>query len=157
MNLKEYIENKFKGGLVSDPKHWAEYKVYTPAQLDKYLDLQSLYENASVASTKSFARTIVSSAEDMSEEKFKKEYDYWSKAATEVVENEKKEEELRVKEFEIRIINTIKSGASDRDTAIKWILQSEELDTTNDYGQICYNLGLPYSWGETFKSIKEKQ
>ena len=53
------------GTIVEDPKHWADYGITTPAQFDRYQDVQCLYEVVSSAYSKSYARSIgISSMSD---------------------------------------------------------------------------------------------
>lgn len=58
--------------------------------------------------------------------------------------NEDKERENRaVVKFEQLIVDTIELGAKDRQTAIDWILQAEDVD---DLGYLEYKFGLPYNY-----------
>jgi hypothetical protein len=49
-----------------------------------------------------------------------------------------------VTRFEARVAETIKTGASDRETALRWIHQAEGTDGDDEF--LCYNLGLPYNY-----------
>jgi hypothetical protein len=82
MNTKtqEWIEagpDRWAGMLSTDVKHWKGYNVTTPAQLDRYLDTQNLYEVISDQTSKSYARAEIARLETASDEEFKKEQDYW--------------------------------------------------------------------------------
>lgn len=59
-----------------------------------------------------------------------------------------------------RIADTMALGAPDEETAIRWILDAEGIDSgcIAVYGTeyICFHLGLAYSMGERFKKIAEK-
>jgi len=145
--------NIWIGMIVEDAKHWAEYGVYTPAQYDRYMDEVTLYEAVSIATSKSYARSVVANTEGMSDEEFKKEMDYWGQQADNEIKREQEEEATALKEFEKRVLNTIDTGAGDRPTAIKWILQGEGLDKERDPGYVCYSLGLPYSMENEFKKV----
>ena len=46
------------GCIVEDPKHWEEYGITTPAQFDRYQDECCLYEVVSMATSKSYARSL---------------------------------------------------------------------------------------------------
>lgn len=50
-----------------------------------------------------------------------------------------------VKAFEARVLDTIKAGAGDRETAIRWIREAEDC-TYGDDDFLCYCLGLPYGY-----------
>lgn len=145
--------NIWIGMIVEDPEHWAKYGVYTPAQYDRYMDEVTLYEAVSIATSKSYARSVVADTEGMSDEEFKKELDYWGQQADNEIKREQEEEATALKEFEKQVINTINTGAGDRNTAIKWILQGEGLDKERDPGYVCYSLGLPYSMENEFKTV----
>ena len=145
--------NIWIGMIVEDAKHWAEYGIYTPAQYDRYMDEVTLYEAVSTATSKSYARSVVADTEGMTNEEFKKELDYWCQQADNEIKREQEEEANALKEFEKQVINTINTGAGDRNTAIKWILQGEGLDKERDPGYVCYSLGLPYSMENEFKTV----
>lgn len=49
-----------------------------------------------------------------------------------------------VKKFEQHVTNTICMGARDRETALKWIMQSSNAD--GDWEYFCYLNGLPYGY-----------
>jgi hypothetical protein len=149
--IDEDPKNRFGGMLVTDPAHWAEYKIYTPAQLDRYLDETTLYEMISSCASKSYARTVLS--RDMTDEEFKKEMDYWSKENEEQFARDKAEEEKNVKEFEARITDLISSGAGNRETALRWIMQAENMEDEHDAGYICYCLHIPYSYQKEFEPL----
>jgi hypothetical protein len=149
--IDEDPKNRFGGMLVTDPAHWAEYKIYTPAQLDRYLDETTLYEMISSCASKSYARTVLS--RDMTDEEFKKEMDYWSKENEEQFARDKAEEEKNVKEFEARITDLISSGAGNRETALRWIMQAENMEDEHDAGYICYCLNIPYSYQKEFEPL----
>ena len=53
--------------------------------------------------------------------------------------------------FEARIAEYVALGASDRETAIRWILQAEGLDNEYDAGYVCYHLGLNYDKRDMFR------
>ena len=142
-------KNRWAGSVVTDPKHWAEYGIYTPAEYDRYQDEMTLYELASTAYTKSHARSLNTSA--MSDTDLQKAIDNYGKAADEMMEAKAEDEKVRVKEFEGRITQTITDGANDRETAIKWILQGEGLADEADAGYVCYSLGLPYNMEKEFQ------
>ena len=137
--------------VVTDPKHWAEYGIHTVAQYNRYVDENTLYELTSTVYSKSYARSIDTSS--MSDAELQEEIDHMSKESDRVIEQENKDEADRVNKFEGQISNTIKEGAGDRKTAIKWILQGEELDKEQDKSYICYSLGLPCSFEKEFIEV----
>jgi len=57
--------NLWIGKIVEDPKHWADYGITTPAQFDRYMDEQCLYNLISDQFSKSYARSLnISSMSD---------------------------------------------------------------------------------------------
>ena len=49
-----------------------------------------------------------------------------------------------IEKFERHVINTICMGAGDRETALRWIMQSS--NANGDWEYLCYDLGLPYQY-----------
>lgn len=145
--------NIWIGMIVDDLDHWAEYGIYSPAQYDRYMDEVTLYETVSIATSKSYARSVVANTNGMTDEEFKKELDYWGQQADNEIKREQEEEAMALKDFEKRVLDTINTGAGDRKTAIKWILQGEGLEKERDPGYVCYCLGLPYSMEKEFKEV----
>ena len=91
---------------------------------------------------------------EMSNEDLQKELDSLCKVAKESAEQEKKWEEAAYQTFLKTVDATIRHGAKDKEEAIKWILEAEELieyfDKEPDY--ICYKLGLSYDKEYLFKT-----
>lgn len=55
------------------------------------------------------------------------------------------EEEARaVEEFEQRVQQTIETGAKDRETALRWIMEGS--DCNGDWEHFCYCNGLPFNY-----------
>lgn len=60
------------------------------------------------------------------------------------------EEEARaVEEFEQRVQKTIETGAGDRETALRWMMEGS--DCRGDWEYFCYHNGLPYGY---FKKVE---
>ena len=74
------------------------------------------------------------------------------------MEDQRKRHERVIQEFEDLVLRQQEVGAPDRQTAIRWIVESLEL-TENDlcYGAdyVCYCLGLPYSCSILFTEAVE--
>jgi hypothetical protein len=87
----------------------------------------------------------------MSNEDLEKELKHLCAVAKETADEEKRYEEAAYQTFLKRITEAMKLGASDKETAIKWILQAEGLENEKDAGYICYNLGLSYDKEYLFK------
>ena len=64
------------GTIVEDPKHWADYGITTPAQFDRHMDEECLYNLVSDEYSKSYARSIGIST--MSDKELQNELDSYS-------------------------------------------------------------------------------
>lgn len=79
----------------------------------------------------------------MTDEELQREYHYWSKAAEEACEQDRRHEaECRV-EWEARLARLIETGAGSRATAIRWDMQAMGCDS-RDVDGYCYHCGLSY-------------
>ena len=47
-------------------------------------------------------------------------------------------------EFEMRMLDLLRSGAKDRAMALRWIHEAEETNGDDEY--LCYTVGLPYGY-----------
>jgi len=68
-----------------------------------------------------------------------------------VIKRCEEREKEAIENFESRINDIIDIGADDRETAIRWILES--YDTYDTPGYICWDLELPYSYEVYFENI----
>jgi hypothetical protein len=72
-----------------------------------------------------------------------------------VIACEERREKESVKFFESHINTLIDIGADDRETAIRWIVESYDEYDTIDY--ICWDLGLPSSYSQEFEYAMANQ
>lgn len=99
------------------------------------------------------------SFDGMSKEEIQAEFDSLQKEAEfHYAEEERMEKEI-VANFEKRIVDTIATGAKDRATALRWILQAEGLTQEYDMGYVCFCLHLPYKKGyeQEFLPLMDKE
>ena len=82
------------------------------------------------------------STKEWTVEDFNCEIDSLSKIAHANYEQEKKQQQNQVMEFEATIARLIQIGAANRDAAIRWISQAEEAQGS----YLEYKLGLPYGY-----------
>jgi len=47
-------------------------------------------------------------------------------------------------EFEMRMLDLLRSGAKDRAMALRWVHEAEETNGDDEY--LCYTVGLPYGY-----------
>lgn len=72
------------------------------------------------------------------------------------IADKKAADERAIQDFENSIATAIASGAKDRATAIRWIVESLEITDCHkryDAGYICYRLDLPSSMKKEFEGI----
>lgn len=60
------------------------------------------------------------------------------------IEEDRYAEEVAIKRFESLVAKTLASGASDRSTALKWIMDAS--DANGDWQFLCFYHGLPYNY-----------
>ena len=92
----------------------------------------------------------------MTNEELEKELEFLSGVAKERMEEEERAEQAAYERFEEQVADTIKMGAGDRNTAIRWILNAEGLDKEYDMGYVCYCLGLGYNKQKMFEEAMKE-
>jgi hypothetical protein len=87
-------------------------------------------------------RGIDTSAWD--EATFEAEFVQLSKTIDENYKVQLESEAKAAHDFEIRMLDLLMSGATDRAMALRWIHEAEETNGDDEY--LCYTLGLPYRY-----------
>ena len=129
------------GMVPEDIKFWNDQGIFTVEEYERSNLITSVYEMHKDAYG---VKGRHYDFDNMSNKELEEELDRLCAVAKAEREAEEKFEEAAYQTFLKRIAENIKLGASDKETAIKWILQSEGLDKEQDLGYICYNLGLGY-------------
>lgn len=80
---------------------------------------------------------------------FRQELDNLSNVIDRAEKQRLEEEALAVEEFEKRVQQTIDSGAKDRETALRWIMEGSECN--GDWEHFCYLNGMPFDY---FKNVQ---
>lgn len=83
-------------------------------------------------------------------------WDELVEALDRAIDEEAAQHEASVNAFEARVSELISIGAGNRETAVRWIVESLNLsDVDKMYGgsYICHLMGLPYSMSSTFEAI----
>ena len=94
------------GMITTDPDHWKEYGVTTPAQYDRYMLEMDVYEmHKSAYGTKGHY-----DFDNMTDQELKDEYDHLCKVASEEYEREQKFYAEQVEEFKALVQKTIDLG-----------------------------------------------
>ena len=73
-------------------------------------------------------------------------------------EEDKAREDEAASKFENRVMMALAMGASDRKTAIRWIIEAmDRTDMDKEYGgsYICFALGLSYKYEKEFNAVLE--
>ena len=131
---------------VSDPAHWARYDVFTIEDYERH----SLVSYISDAHKDAYGfRPRGYNYAEWSIAQLEAEADRLSDAVTNAIREREFTEAREVEALEVRIADLIAMGASDRDTAIRWICDS--IDHGGDLGYVCYELGVPYNMVDEFK------
>lgn len=73
------------------------------------------------------------------------EWDSLLEALERSVAQEKAEQALAIERFEKLVAKTIASGAGDRATALRWIMDASAVNNS-DWEFLSYNHGLPYGY-----------
>ena len=143
------------GMMVENYQHWLDMDVTNIKQFERYMNETTLYEAVSIATTKSYARSVLSESSNWSDEYFAKELDKWCKSADDEIAYEKKIEEENLDNFWKSIEKNIKLGAPDKKTAIDWHLAAEGLDKERDPKYINYSLGISYDSIDFSEHVKQ--
>src|SRR6056300_447114 len=129
------------GMVPEDIKFWNDQGIFTVEDYERDNLITSVYEMHKDAYG---IKGRHYDFDNMSNKELEEELDRLCAVAKAEREAEEKFEEAAYQTFLKRIAENIKLGASDKETAIKWILQSEGLDNEKDSSYICYSLGLSY-------------
>jgi len=143
------------GMMVENYQHWLDMDITNIKQFERYLDESYLYEAVSIATTKSYARTVLSESHSWSDEYMKTQIKGWETQADEEIAYEKKIEEENLDNFWKSIEKNIKLGAPDKKTAIDWHLAAEGLDKERDPKYINYSLGISYDSIDFSEHVKQ--
>jgi len=81
---------------------------------------------------------------DWTEAGFEAEFVYLAKIIDRENKDREAAEEVAMHEFEMRMQDLFRSGATDREMAMRWIHEAEETNGDDEY--LCYTLGLPYRY-----------
>lgn len=82
----------------------------------------------------------------MDDEEKQAEWDNLIEACNRAIQEEQEQEERAIERFEVLVTQTISSGAGDRETAIRWIMDASSAARDNDWDYLCWEHGLPYGY-----------
>lgn len=153
--VAEDPENRFAGMITDEIDHWRDYGIHSVEQYEKYMLAAEIVDSHKEAYgfKPSWSHLMSLSMEELEEESRQV-----SAAAQAAYEEEKSLEESAAEVFEARVKVIMDSGAGDRETAIRWILDAEIAPEDRgtqlaDADYLRYELGLPYSYEAEFKTV----
>jgi hypothetical protein len=128
------------GMVTEDIKYWNDQGIFTVEDYERDSLITSVYEMHKDAYG---VKGRHYNFDKMSNKELEEELERLCKVAQAEREAEEKFEEAAYQTFKNNC-RKYKLGASDKETAIKWILEAEGLDNEKDSSYICYSLGLSY-------------
>ena len=145
--VKENVNTEWK--TVTDLNHWADYGIYNVTDYEKYQLTCAIKEASADCGGKvrvDFTEYTLKELQDMC--------DYYSEQAhkANIVKEQSKKD--NASNFYLRIKNVCKLGASNYRTAIRWILEADELEHDQYYegGQLVWEYNLAYRHKKLFKT-----
>jgi len=136
--VNEDPSNRCAGLLTEDLQHWEEYEVYTLEDLEYYFECSRYSElHKSVHGFR--PRGEYPSYGDMLEE-----IKYLEERLERILIQEEEEQKLAIVKFEERLKTIIESGAGDRETALRWLVDSHDGDFDREYVEDHFQ--LPYGY-----------
>lgn len=85
----------------------------------------------------------------MDDDEKQAEWDSLIEACNRAIQEEEDQQALSIMRFEVLVQKTIESGAGDRETALRWIMDASSGARYNDWDFLCYDHGLPYGYFRT--------
>lgn len=79
-------------------------------------------------------------------------WDDLSEASHEVAEQEERERNAAVAQFEAEITAAEKAGAGDRATAIRWIMQANDCIEGQDFSCFCWERNIGYGYEDELRA-----
>jgi hypothetical protein len=152
--IAEDPKNRFAGIIEEDVAYWAEQGIHTAEDFEldsRRAEFWDFYKSVHGIRPRHL------SVYQWDLETVTKELESLGAEAKVVWEREEAQEKANVAEFEAGLVRLMESGASDRETAIRWYLEGADvtLDSIGniDSGYICYELNLPYSYKKEFEKV----
>lgn len=130
------------GMITTDLEHWKEYGVTTPAQYDRYMLEQDVYEmHKSAYGVKGRHYDF----ENMTDQELKDELEHLCKVANEEYEREQKFYAEQVEAFKKLVQKTIDVGAGDEETALRWLIGDKKFYHIQDVEGWVYDCNILFT------------
>ena len=144
---KMNVDTQFK--TTTDLNHWADYGIYNVTDYEKYQLTCTIKEASGACGSKvrlDFTEYTLEKLQEMCEG--------WIKLATEAERQRELAKKQNANEFVKRIKETCKLGARNYRTAIRWILEADELehDFQHEGGYLVWEYNLAYRHKKLFKT-----
>ena len=139
--VAEDPQNRFASVMSEDPAYWADRGITTLEELERDDLIAYIYDGHKDAYG---FRNRNYDFDSMSLEELRLESDRISAAVKDSMDEEKRMHDANIADLEKRISDNILMGASDRQTAIRWILEGEGLTHEYDVDYVNFSLGIPY-------------
>jgi len=149
----EAEEGRWAGMVTEDIKYWNDQGIFTVEDWERDSLITMVYE---IHKDAYGVKGRHYDFDSMTNEELEKELEFLSGVAKERMEEEERAEQAAYERFEEQVADTIKMGAGDRNTAIRWILNAEGLDKEYDMGYVCYCLGLGYNKQKMFEEVMKE-
>ena len=116
-------------------------------ELPELEQLQSTYSDA-YKDAYGFRLRGMSSEQWNSVEWLKAELEFLNGEVARRITEEEEYEKVAIERFEKSVASMIEAGAKDRETALRWIFEAEDLDINDKFDResLCYQRGLPYHY-----------
>ena len=154
--VAEDPKNRCAFTIVEDLDHWTQDDIHTPEAFEHYMLATAAFNAHKDAYGFKPNWREVNALSDSELQEWLDEVLY-PECERQVLEQEA-DEKAKAYEFERSVSSLIESGAGDRETAIRWILDAEipEEDrgtqlATADY--VRWSLGLPYTYEAEFQTV----
>lgn len=152
LELKNHIvkfnkKSQFK--TVTDLAHWADYGIYNVTDYEKYQLTCTIKEASGACGSK-----VRVDFNDYTLEELKDMCDDYCKLANEAEKQQEIAQKDNASNFYLRIKEVCKLGASNYRTAIRWILEADELehDFQHEGGYLAWEYNLAYRHKKLFKT-----
>ena len=152
IELKNYIvkfnvKSQFK--TVTDLDHWADYGIYNVTDYEKYQLTCTIKEASYDCGSK-----VRVDFNDYTLQELKDMCDYYCDQAHKAQIKKEKLQKDNASNFYLRIKEVCKLGASNYRTAIRWILEADELEHDFQYegGYLVWEYNLAYKHKKLFKT-----
>lgn len=140
--VAEDPQNRWAGMITTDLDHWAEYGIHTAEDYERHELETYIYEGHKDAFGVKGRHYDFAS---MSMDELKAEADWIGEQVKATMDREAAEEQRALSEFQSLVEETIKLGAGDEETALRWLTQNDEFYHGQDVEHWVWNRGILFT------------